>query len=461
MSLKKVSARALALVCALSLCICPTFALADEEVATTEAVTAEVATTEAAQSETAQDASATETAAQEASTQEATTSEATTLDAATTEASAQEPTSSTALLATPELSEAKAAMVVDSQGNIIISENAEEEFNMASITKVMSAVIVLDSGISFDTEVTCTGSTLAENAQLAGYTAGDVTTVSDLFNVMLVFSANDAVYELAVAVAGSEEAFVELMNQKAADLGMTHTHYENCHGLDVEGDGHHSCVSDLVKLARYAMVNYPKIAETVCLESTTATIKGDEITFNSTDEFMKTYDGGIGIKTGFGNDTACFLGAARRNNETLYSCVLGCTTSDGRFADTATLMDAAFNGLGLTSFAQKSSTLWTRPYAYCFGWECSVVPNANVEGYVYPGQAALKTTRYGLDETAFLTPNTTVSATQWTQSVSAPNADNLTSTSRIVGTSVATTSTLKIAHTGLGLVGQISGLDVN
>lgn len=363
------------------------------------------------------------------------------------DASSQSSKSAEALFVLPELSEAQAAIVVDSKGNVLYSLNPEAEFNMASITKIMTAVLALESDISLDSVITCQGSVLDENAQVAGYTAGQASTFYDLLKVMLVYSANDAAYEVACAVSGSEEAFVALMNQRAQELGMTHTHFANSHGLDAED--HYSCVSDLAILARYAMTKFPFIAETVSMEYVTVQLNGSEATFESTDEFLRNYQGALGIKTGLGNNTSCFLGSARRGGLTLYSCVLGCSTKDGRFTDTYTLMDSAFNDAKKTNFGSKSKSLTSKPFAYHFGLMCNINPDADIFGYVYPSQSLTSTTSR-TDNDVFLEPNTIYDVSQWTQG------------SRIVATAVYTTSSnLTVTRSGFGLVGELSGLDVD
>lgn len=352
------------------------------------------------------------------------------------------PTSAQAVEATcPTLSEAQAAMVIDEQGNVIYSLNPDAELNMASITKIMTAVVALENGYDFSSSITCKGSTLDENAQVAGYKEGNVVSAYDLFLAMLVYSANDAAYEIACSVAGSEEAFVALMNAKAAELGMAHTHFANSHGLDA--DGHYSSVSDLVLLARYAMTNYSAISDAVTKDVITVPIDGAETTLESTDTFITSYQGALGIKTGKGNDVTCFLGAARRNGLTLYSCVLGCTSNEGRFTDTITLMDAAFSTYEARVYSDASVS-YTTPFAFHFGKSVQVIGEGNIAGYVDRG-ASIKSTRLTTyKSTDFLEPNKTIALEQWVQG------------EREVATVVyASSPTLVQSRSGLGLVGKI------
>lgn len=240
----------------------------------------------------------------------------------------------------PYLSEAQAAVVCDSEGRVLWSLNSTLQLQPASITKVMTCMLALDSGIDLDKPVEIVEEAPGGNSQTAGYTVGDTTTLRDLLLATLVYSGNDAALNIATIVAGSEQAFVAQMNQRAAELGMTRTHFVNPHGLEEEG--HYSCAEDLVKMGRHAIENYPFIARAVRYRAVDLTIGGEAVTLPSTDELMDSYEGLLGIKTGAVESGESFLGAAKRDGITLYTAVLGCPTSDGRFRDTATLLDWAY-----------------------------------------------------------------------------------------------------------------------
>ncbi len=276
-----------------------------------------------------------------------------------------EPSSAQATETEPQIEEAASAIVCDSAGNVLWSYNADERLAMASITKIMTAIVALDSGYDLGSTCTIVSVDLGSDSQTAGYATTDTPTMRELLQVMLVYSGNDCAYNVAVNVAGSEEAFVELMNEKAAEIGMTNTHFSNSHGL--EEDDHYSTAADLAILGRYALENYPFIASTVQLRSVTGTVGGVSVTFESTDNLMDTYDGLLGIKTGAVASGTAFLGAAERDGITLYTCVLGCSTKSGRFTDTATLLDWAFETYEETEVANCDWVIDVRPYALNFG----------------------------------------------------------------------------------------------
>lgn len=342
----------------------------------------------------------------------------------------------------PTLSEAQAAIVVDSTGSVLYEKNPDDEINMASVTKVMTAVVALESGTPLDKACTLSKPELAENAMVAGYEAGSTSTFEDLLHVMLVYSANDAAYEVAVAVAGSEDSFVQMMNDKAAELGMDHTHFENPHGLDA--DGHHSTVHDLAILARYAMTTQPFIADTVRMTSTTVNVNGVQETFPTVDHLLGEYDGLIGIKTGAGNYVTAFMGCARRHGTTLYTVVLGCATREGRFTDTESLLDWAFDTYDSYTLASPKTVVTKRPFAYDLALSCTVAAQATTTGLVWPDAGPTTYVRTMSFAGQLLAPRETAGVCSWTQA------------GRRVGTcTYVSTRDLAFARSGFGLVDEL------
>ena len=338
----------------------------------------------------------------------------------------------------PELTEAQAALLVDSEGNVLFSKNPEQEIAMASITKVMTAVVALESGKDLDAAYQLQGVSLPEEAIIAGYKEGMSSTLRDLLRVMLVKSANDAASEVAIAVAGSEDAFVQMMNDKAQALGMSHTHFMNPHGLDAEG--HYSCVQDLVKLGRYALTRHPFIAETVQLGEVSAPVGELMASFETTDEFLLEYPGALGIKTGVGDSATSFLGCARRDGTTLYSCVLGCTTKEGRFTDTEALFDWAWGTYRHYELAGANSAQLV-PFAYHFGLSCVSAADATTPGLVWPQGGATTFQRIMTVPRTYSVPSSALGVCQWRQD------------GRTVGTaSYSTAPVLAPSYSGFGLL---------
>ncbi|MCH3948669.1 MAG: D-alanyl-D-alanine carboxypeptidase [Olsenella sp.] len=316
-------------------------------------------------------------------------------------------------LSGPVLSEAQCAIVEDSAGNVLYEKNADKQMPMASITKVMTAMVALDSGIDLDTRCQIHATNLGADSQTAGFVEGDTPTLRELLRVMLVYSANDAAENVALNVAGSEDAFVELMNEKAQELGMTSTHFVNPHGLDE--DGHYSTVSDLALMGRVALSEYPFIASTVHTHSVTVSVAGTQKTFYSTDELLGTYRGIRGIKTGYVAGSAAFLGACQRNGVELFTCVLGAQTSSGRFADTATLLDWAYANFKRVSVASDSWVVGVRPYAYNFAMSCAVMPIGDETAAMWPEGGSLSFSTTMLQRNLVVDNGQPVGSTTWTQ----------------------------------------------
>lgn len=251
---------------------------------------------------------------------------------------------------------------------------------MASITKVMTAVVALDSDVELDDKVKLVNTKFQDDAQLVGFEKGDTATMRELLLATLVFSGNDAAKNVAIAVAGSEKAFAKLMNEKVEELGLEHTHFVNSHGL--QDEGHYSSTHDLCLIGRYALDNYPFIREAVMTGTTEVTVGGTKITLWSSDTLMGNYEGLRGIKTGRVETGLGFLGSARRNGVTLYSCVLGCETSEGRFDDTATLLDWGFSRFGQVTLARSSWTTRQLGWTDAFWLGCAISPQQDVVAYV-------------------------------------------------------------------------------
>lgn len=267
------------------------------------------------------------------------------------------------------------AIAVDGDGDVLFSRDSSTRMGMASITKVMTATVALESGVSLDTVYTFTPAALdiSPESSIIGYEVGDTATLRELLFGLLVHSGNDAAMGVAECVAGSVPAFVEMMNAKAAALGMRDTGFMNPHGLDEEG--HYSTAEDLVVLARHAMT-LPLLRSIVGSPWTTVTLRGELSTFASTDVLLNVYPGMRGIKTGYTYGAGrAFLGMATRGGQTVYVVVLGTESGDARWADVQTLLDWSFGHMAETPLARSASPLLGRlRFADLFGWTVAVAP---------------------------------------------------------------------------------------
>lgn len=248
----------------------------------------------------------------------------------------------TAAAADDSLPARSAILIEQSTGRVLFEKNADEQLPPASITKVMTLLLVmeaLDSGqIALGDMVTC-----SEHAQSMGgsqiwFKAGEQLSVDDLLKAAAISSANDASVALAEHVAGSEEAFVALMNEKAAQLGMTNTHFVNATGLDA--DGHLTTARDIAAMSR-ALLAYPKITE--YSGTWMSELRSGATQLVNTNKLVRFYDGCTGLKTGTTDGAgSCLSASATRGGLSLIAVTLGSPTSAERFSAARGLLDYGF-----------------------------------------------------------------------------------------------------------------------
>jgi serine-type D-Ala-D-Ala carboxypeptidase (penicillin-binding protein 5/6) len=217
-------------------------------------------------------------------------------------------------------------------GEVLAADDERERLPMASITKLMTAIVALEHA-SLDDVATISQRTASIGESTINLRPGERVTIGDLLRAALIQSANDAANAVAAYVGrGSVQRFVDLMNSRARELGLTDTHFVNPDGLDAPG--HESSARDVTKLARVAM-NKPFIRETVRLETATAAGR----TLHTWNDLLSTYPNLIGVKTGHTNGAGWSqVAAARGGGVTVYATVLGGETREGRNADLAGLL---------------------------------------------------------------------------------------------------------------------------
>jgi len=243
-------------------------------------------------------------------------------------------------------------------GEVLYEKNADEPMTPASITKIMTAVLVLENVENLDEEVTITEEMLFPLGNNMDLQVGEVLTVRQLLNVLLVYSANDAAVALAVHVGGSEEAFVDMMNAKAAEIGAEHTHYLCPNGFSESWD-HVTTPRDLKIIADYACgvegftditsqssVKVPATNKHEAREykSTNQLLYDDETTiYVNGEERTPKYDGVFGIKTGMmGNAGYCLVAGCERDSMRLVAVCLRGDNELDRFEDSIALFDWAY-----------------------------------------------------------------------------------------------------------------------
>ena len=233
----------------------------------------------------------------------------------------------------------KAGVLSDGDGHVLWARNPDARRSMASITKIMTAVVALENSSLTET-VTIPQAAAAVGESSAFLVPGETFSMSDVLTAMLVKSGNDAAVSVALHVGGTEAHFVEMMNRKAVELGLSNTHFANPHGLDQPG--HYSSADDLAVLARYAM-NKDAFRSIVGVKKTTIGLNRHKHVLESTDLLLGSYAGAVGVKTG-NTDQAGYsvVSAAQRNGVMLYAVVLGTASDMQRFRDAQALLDWGF-----------------------------------------------------------------------------------------------------------------------
>ena len=236
--------------------------------------------------------------------------------------------------------DASYGILVDAEGNVLWSRGADKRSAMASITKIMTAVVTLENASLEDTyTVSAAAASVGESS--AGLAQGDTVTVYQLLCGLLIHSGNDAGVVLAEGVAGSVDAFVDMMNAKAQELGLVNTHYTNPHGLD--DPDHYSSAYDIAVLSRYAM-NNETFSKIVKKKRITLDYGGHRSTFRSTNSLLNTWKYCNGVKTGYTNNAGyCLSSAAKKDGLQLYAVVLGCADEGQRFTDCYRLLNWGFS----------------------------------------------------------------------------------------------------------------------
>ena len=250
--------------------------------------------------------------------------------------------------AAPVETDARSYVLMEQEtGEVLAGVNIHEQLEPASVTKVMTMLLVveaLDSGrISTEDQVTTSEYAAGMGGSQIYLEPGEVMTVDDLLKSVAVVSANDAAVALAEFISGSETAFVDAMNQKARELGMEDTHFANCNGLPAEG--HLTSAYDIALMSRELM-KHSRIENytTIWMDS----VRNGEFGLSNTNKLIKTYSGITGLKTGY-TDAAkyCLSATAEREGMGLIAAVMGASTSALRFSTASQLLDYGFANYAL------------------------------------------------------------------------------------------------------------------
>ena len=224
--------------------------------------------------------------------------------------------------------------------SMIIGKNEDIKSAMASTTKIMTTIVILEKADLNET-VTVSAKAGGTGGSMLGLKRGDKASVRDLLYGLMLRSGNDAAVALAEHVGGSVKEFAELMNEKAIELGLTNTHFVTPHGLD--DANHYTTALELAKLTDYAMDN-ETFAKIVGTKSTTIYINNQSRQINNTNELLGVLNGVVGVKTGFTNNAGrCLVTETKRNNMDIITIVLGADTKKDRTKDSVNLIEYTFS----------------------------------------------------------------------------------------------------------------------
>lgn len=241
-----------------------------------------------------------------------------------------------------ELSSMSACLMEPETGKVLYEKNADERLEPASVTKIMSLILVfeaMDEGkFDLNTQVCASEYASSMGGSQIWLEPGETMTVNDMLKAVVVASANDCTVALAELVSGSEEGFVEKMNEKAMLLGMTNTHFSNSTGLPVEN--HYTTARDIA-LMTCELHKHPEVYDYTKIWMDT--LRGGEFGITNTNKLVRFYSGATGMKTGFTSSALyCMSATAKRGDMNLIAAVMKSDSSDKRFADAKKLLDYGF-----------------------------------------------------------------------------------------------------------------------
>ena len=255
----------------------------------------------------------------------------------------------------------KSAFLMDAAtGTVLYEKNAHEPLAPASVTKVMTMLLIMeaiDAGkIGWDDTVTASESAAAKGGSQIYLKVGETMSVSDMVKSIAVSSANDCACAMAEHLAGSESAFVDMMNTRAKELGMNDTNFVNCTGLDdsPEAANHRTSAHDIAIMSRELLKNHPDIKKFTTVWM--ATVRNGAFGLSNTNKMIRFYNGATGLKTGFTSGAGyCLSASAQREGMELIAVVMGSETSAHRFNTCKGMLDYGFANFALVTADTEQS----------------------------------------------------------------------------------------------------------
>lgn len=265
------------------------------------------------------------------------------------------PTNATTSLS---LNVVSAVLIEQNSGQVLYNQNMHEKLRPASVTKVMTILLIMeaiDSGkLSYTDKIPCSEKAAGMGGSQIWLDVREELTVDEMLKAICVVSANDCTVAMAEYLAGTEEAFVEQMNAKAKDLGMNDTTFKNCHGIDE--DGHITSAYDIALMSRELLTKHSSITKytTIYMDS----LRDGKSSLVNTNKLVRNYKGATGLKTGSTSVALYNLSAsATRNDLSLIAVIMKAPTSPIRFAEAQKLLDYGFNNFEYKKLANKNDLI--------------------------------------------------------------------------------------------------------
>ncbi|MFG6347996.1 MAG: D-alanyl-D-alanine carboxypeptidase [Lachnospiraceae bacterium] len=265
---------------------------------------------------------------------------------------------------------AKAAVLIENNsGRILFEKEKDTELVPASITKIMTLLLIFEAlhnkKITLEDSVSTSEFAASMGGSQVFLEPGETQTVDTMIKCISIASANDAAVAMAEYVSGSETEFVKKMNEKAKELGMVHTSFKNCNGLDDSiQSGHYSSAYDVALMSKELITKYPEISNysTVWMDEITHTTRKGTSQFGltNTNKLIRTYNGITGLKTGSTSKAKyCLSATAERNGVSLTAVIMAAPDPKERFAEAAALLDYGFSNC--TNYSEKASKIRIKP----------------------------------------------------------------------------------------------------
>ena len=252
------------------------------------------------------------------------------------------------------LESGSAILIEQTTGQVLYSHNSHEQLRPASVTKIMSILLIMEQiekgALSYDDKIPCSENASAMGGSQIWLDTTETLTVEEMLKAICVVSANDCVVAMAEYIAGSQEAFVQMMNDKAKELGMNDTTFKNCHGIDE--DGHVTSSYDIALMSKELLNKYPEITKytTIWMDS----LRDGKSELVNTNKLVRNYQGATGLKTGSTSLALYNLSAsATRNGLSLIAVIMKAPSTKVRFAEAQKLLDHGFSTYSFKEFGKK------------------------------------------------------------------------------------------------------------